>query len=296
MDSNPHPSMNTIIITGANRGIGLAAAKHLAAAGHPLILLCRDGDRGCQALGELAPPPPPHEHRMIVTDLASFDSIRDAAHRITKLDSPVAALLNNAATLPKRLTVSREGFEMQLAVNHLGHFLLTNLLLPLLLRASRPCRVVSVSSDAHRGPPFDFADPNFEHRPYRRTHAYQQSKLANVLFTLGLARRTSGTSVEPVALHPGVYYTGLLRDYIGGVPGTGAFGRVVGRNASRGGPILAKLAVGHRHDDLTGAYFNKSRRSTPSSAARDQEAQERLWEWSASAVGLSEAEAQPPAG
>ena len=278
--------MKTLIITGANRGIGLAAARRLADAGNSLILLCRDEARGREALAELAPLPPPHEHRLIVCDLASPASVRDAARRITELQTPIGALINNAAILPKRHTLSPDGYEMQLAVNHLGHFLLTNLLLPRLFEAPRPCRVVTVSSDAHRGPPFDFADPHFERRPYRRTRAYQQSKLANVLFTLELARRTAGTSVEAVALHPGVYDTGLLRDYMGGMPGSGAFGRVLGRNADQGGPILAKLAVGHTNEDLNGAYFSKRARSTPSAAAHDQEARKKLWEWSASAVGL----------
>lgn len=278
--------MKTVLITGANRGIGLAAARQLAGAGHSLVLLCRDEVRGREALAELSPLPPPHEHRLIACDLASPGSVRDAARRIIKLRTPIGALLNNAAILPKRRMLTPDGYELQLAVNHLGHFLLTNLLLPRLLAAPRPCRVVTVSSDAHRGPPFDFADPNFERRQYKRTHAYQQSKLANVLFTLELARRTAGTSVEAVALHPGVYDTGLLRDYMGGVPGSGAFGRVFGRNADHGGPILARLAVGHPDEDLNGAYFSKSARSTPSAAAHDQAAWKRLWEWSASAVGL----------
>lgn len=283
--------MKSVVITGGNRGIGLAAARNLAGAGHPVILLCRDEGRGRRALSELAPLPPPREHRLIVTDLASFASVRDAANRIIRTDPPLAALLNNAATLNRRRTVGPEGFQMQIAVTHLGHFLLTNLLLPLLLRSPRPCRVVTVASAAHEGPAFDFADPNFVRRPYKRGRAYQQSKLANVLFTLALARRTAGTGVEAVALHPGVYDTGLLRDYIGGVPGGGAIARMVTRNADRGGPILAGLAVGHQDEELNGAYFHRVKPSTPSAAARDPEAQEKLWEWSAAAVGLSAAEA-----
>ena len=147
--------------------------------------------------------------------------------------------------------------------------------------------MITVSSAAHHGAPFDFGDPNFERRRYRRTKAYQQSKLANVLFTLALARRTGGTDVEPVALHPGVYDTGLLRSYLGVVPGGGAVGRVFGANADKAGPILAELAAGRRDEDLSGAYLNKGVVETPSGAARDIEAQERLWEWSAAVVGLA---------
>jgi len=278
--------VNTVIITGGNRGIGLAAARHVADAGHPVILVCRDRERGEEARAHLAQPAAPHSHRLVVADLASLASVREAASRINELEPPVAALINNAAVLTRQRAVSRDGFEMQLAVTHLGHFLLTNLLLPLLSRSPRPCRVVTVSSGAHEGPAFDFGDPNWERRPYRRGRAYQQSKLANVLFSLELARRVAGTGVEAVVLHPGVYDTGLLRDYMGGGRGSGTLSRVMGRRADRSGPVLAELAVGRRNEDLNGAYFNKTSRSSPSSAAGDPHAQSRLWAWSAEAVGL----------
>jgi len=248
--------------------------------------LCRDRERGEEARAHLAQPAAPHSHRLVVADLASLASVREAASRINELEPPVAALINNAAVLTRQRAVSRDGFEMQLAVTHLGHFLLTNLLLPLLSRSPRPCRVVTVSSGAHEGPAFDFGDPNWERRPYRRGRAYQQSKLANVLFSLELARRVAGTGVEAVVLHPGVYDTGLLRDYMGGGRGSGTLSRVMGRRADRSGPVLAELAVGRRNEDLNGAYFNKTSRSSPSSAAGDPHAQSKLWAWSAEAVGL----------
>ncbi|MDE2805449.1 MAG: SDR family NAD(P)-dependent oxidoreductase [Gemmatimonadota bacterium] len=278
--------MNTVIITGGNRGIGLAAARHIADAGHPVILVCRDRERGEEALARIAQPAAPNRHRLVIGDLASLASVREAAARIGELETPVAALINNAAVLPRQRAASPDGFEMQLAVTHLGHFLLTNLLLPMLRRSPRPCRVVTVASAAHLGPAFDFNDPNWERRPYRRVRAYQQSKLANVLFSLELARRVAGTGVEAVVLHPGTYDTGLLRDYMGGGAGAGALARVMGRRDDRGGPVLADLAVGRQDEDLNGAYFNKTSRSSPSSAARDAQAQSRLWTWSAEAVGL----------
>ena len=129
--------------------------------------------------------------------------------------------------------------------------------------------MVTVSSAAHSGPPFDFDDPNFETRRYRRTRVYQQSKLANVLFTHALARRLEGTNVEAVALHPGVYDTGLLRDYMGVVPGGGVVAGALGSDAEKAAPILAGLAVGRRDEDLSGTYLDKGARKTPSKAARD---------------------------
>lgn len=286
--------MQTIAITGANRGIGHATARLLASQGHRIILVCRDAHRGRDALASLAPLPGHAPHHLVVADLASLDSVREGARRILGLDLPLAALVNNAAVLPARRTLSRDGFEIQLAVTHLGHFLLTHHLLPLLERHPGTSRVITVSSAAHVGPPLDLDDPNFEARPYKRRRAYQQSKLANVLFTLALARRTADTGVEAAALHPGVYDTGLLRDFMGAVPGSGVVTSVFAGDAEKAAPILAGLAAGRRGEKLSGAYLNKGVVDTPSKAARDYEAQERLWQWSAAAVGLSDAGAGFP--
>ena len=277
---------NAVVVTGGNRGIGLAAAQCLAEQEHRVILVCRDEGRGRDALASLSDLPGGASHQLVLADLASLKSVRAGARAITELGFPLTALINNAAVLPARRMLSADGFELQLAVTHLGHFLLTNLLLPLLTRRPDTSRVITVSSGAHAGPPFDFGDPNFDERPYRRTRAYQQSKLANVLFTLALARRTADTGIEPLALHPGVYDTALLKDYMGAVPGRRLVAGVLGRNPARGGPILADLAVGRRDEDLSGAYLDKDTVDTPSKAALDVEAQEKLWDWSASAVGI----------
>ena len=278
--------MKTIVVTGGNRGIGRAAARCTAKQGHRVILLCRDETRGRVALANLSELPGQAEHHLVVADLASLASVREGARQILALDHPLAALVNNAAVLPARRTLSVDGFEIQLAVTHLGHFLLTHLLLPLLNRYPGKSRVVTVSSAAHSGPPLDFDDLDFESRRYRRTRACQQSKLANVLFTAALARRTADTNIEPVALHPGVYNTGLLRDYMGAAPGTGAVANVFASDAKKAAPILARLAAGRSDENLSGAYLDKGVPESPSRAARDHEAQERLWEWSAAAVGL----------
>lgn len=278
--------MDTVAITGANRGIGLATAELLASRSHRVVMICRDRDRGRAALARLAPLPDGHEHHLVVADLASLASVREGAGEILALGHPLAALVNNAAVLPKRRRVSRDGFELQLAVTHLGHFLLTNLLLPLLGTYEGPSRVVTISSAAHDGPAFDLSDPSFARRRYGKLVAYQQSKLANVLFTEALARRTSGDGIEPVALHPGVYDTQLLRDYMGGGWGTGTAARVLGHNPEQAAPIVAEVAVGRRDEALGGAYLEQGTVAEPSVHARDREAQEALWEWSEQAVGL----------
>ena len=278
--------MRTVIVTGGNRGVGLATARNLAGRGYDVILVCRDEERGEAALESLHSPHNPGNHRLVVADLASLGSVRAAANRICETGTAISALVNNAACLPRKRHTSPDGFELQLAVTHLGHFLLTHLLLPRLRGAQAPSRVVTVSSAAHSGPPFNFGDPNFELRRYRRRQAYQQSKLANVLFTLGLARRVAGTGVQAVALHPGVYDTGLLRSYLGRFPGGGVAARIGTTRTEKAGPVVAELAVGRRDEDLNGLYFHKTVRSEPSAAARDRGAQERLWSWSARATGL----------
>ena len=279
--------MRTVVVTGSNRGVGLATARNLAGRGYDLVLVCRDERRGAAALESLHSPHGRANHRLVVADLASFDSVRAAAERIGESGTTVSALVNNAACLPRRRRTSPDGFELQLAVTHLGHFLLTHLLLPRLRRASAPSRVVTVSSAAHSGRPFNFRDPNFERRRYRRRRAYQQSKLANVLFTLGLARRVAETGVQAVAVHPGVYDTGLLRRYLGRVPGGGVAARLGTPGPEKAGPVVAELAVGRRDEDLNGAYFHKGTRAEPSVAARDPGAQERLWDWSAEATEVA---------
>ncbi len=271
-----------IAITGGNRGIGLAAAQRIAAAGPAVILVCRSKNRGEEALRTLAAPAGSEPHRVVVADLSSFDSVRGAAARIAEWEVALTGLINNAAVIPRRRAESRDGFELQLAVTHLAHFLLTCLLLPLLRRAPSPARIVTVSSGAHFGPAFDFDDPNFKRKRYRRLRAYQQSKLANVLFTKALGRRTAETGVEALALHPGVYDTGLFRDYMGGIPGAG----LVARGAAKAGPILAELVAGRLGENLNGAYFSKRSPATPSVPALDEGDQERLWAWSAAVVGI----------
>lgn len=275
----------------------MATARNLAGRGYDLILVCRDQERGEAALESLHSPHNRGNHRLVVADLASLDSVRAGARRIAETGATISALVNNAACLPRKRHASRDGFELQLAVTHLGHFLLTHLLLPQLRGAPAPSRVVTVSSAAHSGPPFNFRDPNFERRRYRRRQAYQQSKLANVLFTLGLARRVAGTGVQAVALHPGVYDTGLLRGYLGRFPGGGVAARIVTTRAEKAGPVVAELAVGRRNEDLNGLYFHKTARSEPSTAARDRGAQERLWSWSVRATGLEtpDADGEPAA-
>lgn len=281
-------ALPAVAVTGANRGVGLATAQQAARAGHPVVLLCRSERRGRDAAATLAPPRGRRSHHVVPVDLASLDSVRRAAADVTDLGVPLAALVANAAVLPGERTESRDGFELQLAVNHLAHFLLACHLWPLLDRCPGVARVVSVSSGAHYGPAFDFDDPNFRQKPYQPRGAYQQSKLANVLFAKALASRAGGASpsVQSLALGPGVYDTELLKDYLSGGPAIGDPFPVVGSETA--GPIVADLAVGRPDEDLNGGYFDRGAPAAPSPAALDEGDQERLWTWSASVTSAPE--------
>lgn len=291
-DASPNRSApGPIAITGANRGLGLAAARWVAERGHAVALLCRSEERGRAAAASLPRPAGPSAHCVVEIDLASLASVRRAAERVTALGA-LGGLVNNAAVIPQDRAESRDGFELQLAVTHLGHFLLTALLMDALRRgvAERAgpggrVRVATVSSGAHHGPAFDFDDIDFRRRSYRPLVSYQQSKLANVLFTLALARRVAGTGLEAVALSPGVWDTALFHDYAKGA----SFGGLPHASPidERAGRIVGSLVAGRADEDLNGAYMSELERASPSEAALGEEAQERLWAWSERAAGLS---------
>ncbi|MGI8801520.1 MAG: oxidoreductase [Solirubrobacteraceae bacterium] len=198
--NTPLPDMTgrSVIVTGANSGIGRAAAHALAGAGAHVVLAVRNTDKGRAAAAAM---PGSTEVRRL--DLASLVSVRDfAAAYAGELD----LLINNAGVMVPPLTRTVDGFELQFATNHLGHFALTNLLLDHIRG-----RVVTVSSALHRIGTIDFDDLNWERRPYSPWRAYGQSKLANLLFTAELQRRltAAGSDVIATAAHPGYAATNL---------------------------------------------------------------------------------------
>src|SRR3954454_15081648 len=191
-------SGRTFVVTGANSGIGLVAARALARAGAHVVLAVRDLSRGRDAAATIEGST--DVRRLDLADLASVHAFADA------WDGGVDVLINNAGVMavPERRT--KDGFELQIGTNHLGHFALTNLLLPRVTD-----RVVTVSSSAHRAGKIDLEDLNWERQRYRRWPAYGQSKLANLLFTAELERRlaAAGSEVRAVAAHPGYAATNL---------------------------------------------------------------------------------------
>ncbi|MFI9642187.1 oxidoreductase [Micromonospora sp. NPDC051925] len=196
----PAMTGRTVVVTGANSGIGRTTARALAAKGARVVLAVRDPAKGVAAAASMT-------GDVVVRrlDLADLASVRAFAGGFTE---PIDLLINNAGLMIPPLGRTVDGFELQFGTNHLGHFALTNLLLPQIHG-----RVVTVSSSGHRAGAIDFADLNWERRPYRAFPAYAQSKLANLLFTAELQRRLTevGSPVLATAAHPGLAATNLVR-------------------------------------------------------------------------------------
>ena len=194
----PDMTGRSVIVTGANSGIGAAAARALASAGARVVLAVRNLDKGRTAVAAM-----PGETEVRELDLASLASVREFA---AAWDGEIDLLINNAGVMAPPLTRTADGFELQFGTNHLGHFALTNLLLEHVTG-----RVVTLSSGAYRIGRIDFEDLNWERRPYNAGRAYGQSKLANLLFTAELQRRltAAGSDVLATAAHPGYAATNL---------------------------------------------------------------------------------------
>jgi NAD(P)-dependent dehydrogenase (short-subunit alcohol dehydrogenase family) len=272
------------VITGATRGIGRATAEELARLGATVVLLARkreDGLRTAQEIAEQSPVRP----ALVTADLSSQASIRQAAAEICRLYPRLHVLINNAGVISAQREVTADGIELQLAVNHLAHFLLTNLLLDR-LKAGAPSRIINVSSGAHSGTRIDFEDLQGS-RSYSPNRAYSQSKLANILFTYELARRLQGTGVTANCLHPGVIATKLLADYMG-VPFVGrALASTFGASPEKGAETTIFLATAPEVEGVTGKYFEGKRERRSSRESYDEAAARRLWEVSEQLTGMS---------
>ena len=274
------------VITGATSGIGRAAASELAALGARVVIVARDPVRGAAARDEISRETRNHEVALEVADLKSQRQVRDLAARLLAALPEIHVLVNNAGLALAERRLTEDGLEETFAVNHLAPFLLTNLLLDR-LRASAPARVVTVASAAHRGAVIPFDDLNGE-RGFSGWLAYGWTKLANILFTVELARRLEGSGVTATCLHPGVVATGFGRE---GPLLIREFQRWVGRllllDPQRGADTLVWLMSSPEVAGASGGYYVKRRLQTPSRAARDAAAARRLWKVSERLTGLT---------
>ncbi|MDP4576137.1 SDR family NAD(P)-dependent oxidoreductase [Qipengyuania sp. G39] len=202
-------SGRTALITGGYSGLGKETARAMAARGAHIILSGRDATKLDHAAREIADATGA-KVETLVCDLASLDSVRKAAKEANERFDKIDLLINNAGVMAPPLERTEEGFELQFGTNHVGHFLLTNLLMPLVEKGDRP-RIVNLSSRGHHFDHVHFDDPNYQGRDYEKWTAYGQSKTANILFSVGLEQRLGDKGVHAYALHPGGIQTNLGR-------------------------------------------------------------------------------------
>jgi retinol dehydrogenase-12 len=273
-----------VVVTGASSGIGESAALELARRGATVVAVGRDEKRLNEVSKRIASINPAGAAEPLRADFASLSQVRRLANELLDRHPRIDVLVNNAGLVAGRRSLTEDGYETTFAVNHLAPFLLTNLLLERLI-ASAPARVITTSSDAHRGGRLALDDLQAE-RGWSSWRAYSNSKLANVLFTHALARRLEGKGVVANCFHPGVIRTRLGR----GTPAPIRLGwRVVStffKSADRGASTIVYLATAPEAGDVSGAYFVDSRQRSPSGQARDDELAERLWALSEKLAGL----------
>jgi NAD(P)-dependent dehydrogenase (short-subunit alcohol dehydrogenase family) len=273
------------VVTGANSGMGKAISTELARTGAVVVMLCRSKERGEAALKEVKELSGSSNVELMTCDLGSIKSIENFCSEFKMKYNRLNVLVNNAGVILPGWHQTAEGYELQFGVNHLGHFLLTNRLLELLI-SSAPSRIVNVASGAHKIGKIHFDDVNLK-KNYTLWRAYAQSKLANILFTYELAERLKGTDVTANCLHPGAVATsmGVNRDTGFGTFITGML-KPFFQTAEQGAETTIYLATSKEVEGITGKYFYRKRPITSSKASYDKVVSKRLWELSEEMTGL----------
>jgi len=264
------------VVTGATSGIGEEIALGLARAGARVAVVGRRRERGEATLARIRRELPGAALELLLADLSVQAEVRRLARELLERFGAIHVLVNNAGIVNLRRELTADGLEATFAVNHLGYFLLTTLLVDR-LRASAPARVVNVASDAHKFGRLDLTDLQNE-RSYRSMRVYGQSKGANLLFTQELARRLAGSGVSVNALHPGAVATRLAHQ-------NGTFARVLTRvlspffrSPAQGADTAVWLATAPELEGVSGRYFSSRRELEPAAHARDPETARLLFE------------------
>ncbi len=272
------------VVTGATDGIGRVTARALAERGAEVVLVGRNAAKGAEVCKAIHRSSRNGRVRFEQADLSSQAEIRALAERLAAAGAAIDVLVNNVGALFNRRRESVDGIEMTFALNHLGYFLLTGLLLES-LKASAAARIVNVASQAHRGAQMDFDDPQGAKR-YRGMRAYSQSKLANILFTYRLAALLEGTTVTANCLHPGFVASAFGQDN-GWLFNTvlKVVMRLSAIDVEAGARTSVHVATSAEVAGVSGRYFDKCREATSSLASRDEESGRRLWELSESLTG-----------
>ena len=286
------------VVTGATTGLGLETARALAAGGAEVVLCGRTKEKCAAAAGTISGTVGAAKLSSAVFDLADLPRVRAGAASILEQHPAIHLLINNAGVMFTPEGRTAQGFETQFGTNHLGHFVLTNHLMPA-LRAGAPARIVNLSSAGHRNGQIRWDDPHFEAEPYDKFEAYGQSKTANILFSIELDRRLAGTGVRANAVHPGMIRTELGR-HMTSDDMAELQRRAAARAASGAGPGLPQsksvqqgaatsvwAGVSAGMADVGGTYCEDAGVSVAADYATDGDYAARLWSVSEQLVGES---------
>ena len=272
------------VVTGATDGIGRVTARALAERGAEVILVGRNAAKGAEVCKAIQRSSRNSRVRFEQADLSSQAEIRALAERLAGGGAAIDVLVNNVGAMFTSRRESADGIEMTFALNHLGYFLLTGLLLES-LKARAAARIVNVASEAHRSGRMNLEDPQGTRR-YKAWSAYAQSKLANILFTCRLAALLEGTTVTANCLHPGFVASRfgqnngwLFSTFLKGLM------RLSAIDVEAGARTSVHVATSADVEGVSGRYFDKSREAASSLASRDEQTAQRLWELSESLTG-----------
>lgn len=276
-------TQQTVVITGASDGIGLEAADQLAEKGHHVVLVGRSREKTSRALDRVRRHDPAATSHLV--DMGDLAAVRDLAADLLADNPRIEVLCNNAGTVFKSRELTKDGYEATFGVNHLGPFLLTELLRDRLIESG--ARIVNTSSVGHFRGTMDFDDLGFE-RGYQIMRAYSRSKLANVVHARELARRLADTPVTVNALHPGAVATNIWSGApVFAKPVLALAKRMMMVSPAEGGARIAYLASSPEVEGCTGGYYDKDQITTPSALAQDDVLGRRLYDESLRMVGLA---------
>ena len=270
-----------VVVTGVTSGIGKALALGLAKSGENVVLVARDAQRGSLVQEEIKAQSQNPEIDLVLSDLSSLSSVRNAAAIIKSKHEKIDVLINNAAIYKSRREPSIDGFELMFVTNHLGPFLFTHLLLDPLL-TSGSARILNISAPSSTQ--LDFDDLQRE-KKFNSLNVFGATKMMNLLFTFELARRLENTGVTVKAVHPGLTRSSLMNE-------TSAPMRFLLRLGSAPAERVAveniRVALDPEFEKVTGRFFHKAKEIEPAAYAHDRTAQQRLWEISSNLTGITE--------
>jgi NAD(P)-dependent dehydrogenase (short-subunit alcohol dehydrogenase family) len=275
----------TTVITGSTSGIGRVTAIELAKKGHAIYMLVRNTEKGEAVKQEIIAKTGNKNIYVIRCDVSDLQSVREAAGELKSKLFNINILINNAGSAFLEKQVSKDGFEMTFALNHLGHFLLTRELMPLLEKGH--ARIINVSSEAHKNEKPNFDDLNWERKPYKGFKAYSISKLYNIYFTKSLAEKYGDKGIRVYALHPGVVNTNIWDGAKGFLGLIVWILKVFMITPEKGAETTIYLATQPKLEQKSGLYFKKCKVAKTAPIADDAGARNQLWDISERLVNIN---------